>query len=46
MQTAAAKGLIAGNFVLNRADGTSMRGLSEPEVASQLYDLYRPDSCA
>ncbi|KAL5387424.1 hypothetical protein DPSP01_003647 [Paraphaeosphaeria sporulosa] len=29
--TAAAKGLVAGNFVLSRADGTSMHGLSEPE---------------
>ncbi|KAF2448629.1 DNA topoisomerase IV, alpha subunit [Karstenula rhodostoma CBS 690.94] len=29
--TAAAKGLVAGSFVLNRGDGTSVRGLSEPE---------------
>ncbi|KAF1969784.1 DNA topoisomerase IV, alpha subunit [Bimuria novae-zelandiae CBS 107.79] len=29
--TAAAKGLTSGNFVINRPDGTSVHGLSEPE---------------
>lgn len=31
-ETAAAKGLVAGNFILRRADGTSVNGLSETEV--------------
>jgi meiotic recombination protein SPO11 len=33
-KTAAAKGLVAGNFVVQRTDGSSVMGLSEKEVRS------------
>jgi hypothetical protein len=32
-ETAAAKGLVAGNFVIRRADGSAFSGLSEQEVS-------------
>lgn len=35
-KVATAKGLIAGNFVLRRQDGTCIHGLSEEEVSIRL----------
>lgn len=43
IKTAAAKGLIAGNFALRRADGSSVRGLCE-EQARNLLSLQKQHS--
>jgi hypothetical protein len=39
-ETAAAKGLVAGNFTLRRIDGSLVNGLAEKEVVTIAYAAH------